>query len=141
MTASTPSPNIVLQRSLLWDLVAAAVIAAIGVIVGAASVGWIGVWSAILGGAIAAAFVGLTAASILFAGRFTASPSYVVIFFGLILGGWFVKMALFIAVALILEGRSWLNPTVLFGTVIVSVIASLIVDILVFAKSRVSYIS
>ena len=85
--------------------------------------------------------MGITAVSILLANRFASSDVFVGVFFGIVLGGWLLK---FIVVHRA-RGRAaradWLNPMVLFVSLVAGCIASLVVDVLVVAKSRMPYVS
>ena len=56
------------------------------------------------------------------------------------LGGWVVKLVVFIVALLLLRGQPWIEPFVFFFSVLASVIASLVVDIVVMARARVPYV-
>lgn len=136
-----PSSEPVLKRVLKWGGVLAIGIAVVGSIVGFIFDGWIGVVSALIGTAMAVVFLGITAASILLANRFSGSDAFVGAFFGIVLGGWLLKFVLFIILALALRGQPWINPLVMFLSLIAGVIGSLVVDVLVVFKSRMPYAS
>ena len=53
------------------------------------------------------------------------------------MGGWIVKFVLFIVVLLVLRGQPWLNGPVFFVALVVSVITSLVIDVVVMLKMRV----
>jgi hypothetical protein len=131
-----PSSVPVLRRTLSYGFAFAALIAVVGAVVAGIAVGPVGAWSAVIGAAMAAVFLGITAASILIAVRFD-----IVAFFAIVLGAWLLKFVIFIVVALSLRGQSWINPTALFLTLIVGVLASLTVDVIVVMKTRMPYIS
>ena len=57
------------------------------------------------------------------------------------LGGWIVKFVLFLVLAVVLRGQPWINPTVLFLSLIAGVIGSLVVDMIVIFRSRMPYAS
>jgi hypothetical protein len=90
---------------------------------------------------MAVVFMGITAASILLANRFASSDVFVGAFFGIVLGGWLLKFIVFIVLVVLLRDAAWLNTTVLFLSLVAGVIASLVVDVLVVAKSRIPYAS
>ena len=71
------------------------------------------------------------ALSILIANRWYGDDLYVPVFFGIVLGGWILKFVVFIVVLLVLRGQPWVDPTVFFVSVVVSVLASLVVDVVV----------
>lgn len=137
-TAERPVPSSVpvLKRTLIFGFIFAGVIAVVGATIAGLMVGPVGVWSAIIGAAMAAVFLGITAASILIAVRFD-----IVAFFGIVLGAWLLKFILFIVLALSLRDQPWINTLALFLTMIVGVIASLVVDVVVVMKTRMPYVS
>ncbi|WP_022901837.1 hypothetical protein [Humibacter albus] len=139
--SSGPSSNLVLKSALLWGGLLALAIAVVASVVGGLVAGGVGVVSALIGTAMAVVYLGITAASILLANRFTASDLFVGIFFGIVLGAWLVKFVLFIVVAILLKGQPWVNPQVMFLTMIVGVIGSLVVDVVVVLRSRMPYAS
>jgi hypothetical protein len=137
----TPTSNPVLRRALLWGAVLAAVIAVVGGLIGFVVAGSEGLVSALLGTLIAVVFMGITAGSILLANRFAGSDVFVGAFFGIVLGGWLLKFILFIVLVVVLRDADWLNPVVLFLSIVAGVIGSLVVDVLVVARSRLPYAS
>jgi hypothetical protein len=131
-----PSSVPVLRKTLVYGFAFAGLVALVGAIIGAVVVGPIGVWSAVIGAAMAAVFLGITALSILIAVRFD-----IVAFFGIVLGAWLLKFVLFIVVALALRNQPWISSTVLFLTLICGVAVSLVVDVVVVMKTRMPYVS
>lgn len=131
------SSNRLFRTTLVWSAVVTAVLAVIGAVVGFAVAGTSGLWSALVAILLAAAFLGLSAATILIANRWYGDPLYVPIFFGTVMGGWIVKFVLFIVVLLMLRGAPWLDNTVFFVALVVSVVASLAIDVVVMLKLRV----
>ncbi|WP_127793003.1 hypothetical protein [Agromyces sp. LHK192] len=137
----TPTSNPVLRRALVWGGVLAAVILVVSAVLGLVFAGVDGLVSALVGTVMAVVFMGITAASILLANRFAGSDLFVGAFFGIVLGGWLLKFVLFIVLVLVLRDAPWLNGTVLFLSIVAGVIASLVVDVLVVARSRLPYAS
>lgn len=141
--AGTPrdiSSNRLFRTTLLWSAAVTAALAIIGALIGFAVAGTSGLWSALVAILMAAVFLGLTAGTILIANRWYGDPLYVPIFFGSVMGGWIIKFALFIVVLLVLRGQPWLNTQVFFIALVVSVIASLVIDIVVMLKMRVPHV-
>jgi len=126
----------VLKRALIFGGIFAAVLAIASSVVGFLVAGGIGVVSALIGAAMAGIFLGITAASIVLAGRYD-----VIAFFGIVMGAWLLKFVLFIALALLLRDQPWIAPSVMFITLVIGVIGTLVVDLIVVAKSRMSYVS
>lgn len=137
----TPTSNPLLRRALRWGAVIAGVILVVSAVLGWVFAGTEGLVSALLGTAMAVVFMGITAASILFANRFAGSDLFVGIFFGVVLGGWLLKFIVFIVLVVVLRDAEWLDRTVLFLSIVAGVIASLVVDVLVVARSRLPYAS
>lgn len=126
----------VLRRALLFGSLFALVLAIVGSVVGSFVAGGVGVVSALMGAAMAAVFLGITALSIILATKFD-----IIAFFGIVMGAWLLKFVLFIVLALLLRDQSWIQPTVLFLTLVVGIIGTLVVDLVVIAKSRMPYVS
>ena len=142
-TPRTPrevSSNRLLRTTLLWSAIITAGLAVVGAIVGFVVAGTSGLWSALVAVLLAAVFLGLTAGTILVANRWYGDPLYTPIFFGAVMGGWIVKFALFIVVLFVLRGAPWLNGTVFFVALVVSVIASLAIDVVVMLRMRVPHV-
>jgi hypothetical protein len=137
----TPTSNPVLKRALLWGALLAGVILVVAGVLGLIFAGVEGLVSAVVGTIMAVVFMAITAASILLANRFAGSDLFVGAFFGIVLGGWLLKFVLFIVLVVVLRDAPWLNGTVLFLSIVAGVIASLVVDVLVVAKSRLPYAS
>jgi hypothetical protein len=115
---------------------------AVGVALIGSVIGWFadpdrGVVSALIGAAVAFVFLGVTAGSILLAGRLTKwdilNPAFLVT----VMGGWLLKFIAFLVIVVLLKDQPWINTLVFFLSVIVSVIGSLVIDMVVIAKSRI----
>ena len=137
----TPTSNPVLRKALAWGGALAAALLVVSGILGLVFAGTEGLVSALVGTLMAVVFMGITAASILLANRFASSDLFVGAFFGIVLGGWLLKFIVFIVLVVLLRDAAWLNPTVLFFSLVAGVIVSLVVDVLVVAKSRMPYAS
>jgi hypothetical protein len=137
----TPTSNPVLRRALAWGGLLAAIVLVVSAVLGLLFAGTEGLVSALVGTLMAVVFMGITAASILLANRFAGSDVFVGIFFGIVLGGWLLKFIVFIVLVVVLRDADWLNPTVLFLSLVGGVIASLVVDVIVVATSRMPYAS
>lgn len=136
-----PTSTPVFKDVLKYGLIIAGGIAIVGALLGWMFAGWIGVTSALIGTVMAAVFLSITALSILIANRFIGSDLFVGLFFGIVLGGWILKFVLFLVLAIVLKDQAWINPVVLFLSLIAGVIGSLVVDMIVVFRSRVPYVS
>jgi hypothetical protein len=126
----------VLKKILVWGGILAVVVVVGGSIAGYLAVGWTGVTSALIGTAMAVVFLAITALSIMIASRFGVGA-----FFGIVMGAWLLKFVLFLVLIFLLKDQSWIQSTVLFLCVVVAVVGTLVVDVVVIAKSRMPYVS
>jgi len=62
-------------------------------------------------------------------------------FFSAVLGTWLLKFVVFLAAVFWLGDQEWLDRLVLFITIVASVLASLVTDLVVVARSRMPYVS
>ncbi|MGL4255365.1 MAG: hypothetical protein ACRCSL_03460 [Microbacterium sp.] len=141
MTPSPVSSTPILRTVLVWAGVVTGGLAVVGGVVGYLVAGTDGLWSALVGVLVAAGFLSITVASILIANRWYGDPLYVPVFFGIVLGGWILKFLVFIVILLVLRGQPWIEPTVFFLAVVVSVLASLAVDVVVLMRMRMPHVS
>ncbi|MDF2492633.1 MAG: hypothetical protein K0R60_994 [Microbacterium sp.] len=137
----TVSSTPILRTALLWSAAVTAALIVAGAIIGFVVAGPSGIWSALAGVLVAAVFLGITAASILIANRWFGDPLYVPIFFGIVLGGWILKLVLFVVALFLLRDQPWVVPTVFFLALVASVIASLIIDVVVMTRMRLPNVS
>jgi hypothetical protein len=131
----------VFQRILKWGGVFAVAIAVVGGGIGYFTAGTPGLVSTLLGTAMSILFMGITAGSILLALRISSDPASIGTFFGIVMGGWLVKFVAFLVIVFALKGQPWLESTVLFLTIVAGVLGSLVIDVIVIATSRMSYVS
>lgn len=130
----------VLRRALVYGAWLALAIAVVGSVIGFLVAGGPGVASALVGTAMAAVFLGITSASILFANRSAKSDMFNPVFFVTVMGGWLVKFILFLVIVFLLKDQDWVQPVVLFLSIVAGVVGSLAVDVIVVATSRQPYV-
>ena len=130
----------VLKNTILFGGLLAVAIAVVGSIIGFLVDGSVGLVSALIGAAMAFVFLGVTAGSILLANRIAHSDFLNPLFFITVLGGWLLKFAVFLVLLFVLKDQPWINNVVLLLTVIVGVVESLVVDVVVIARSRQPYV-
>ncbi|SFR87231.1 hypothetical protein SAMN05428970_3410 [Agromyces sp. CF514] len=138
---NTPTSNPVLRQALVWGGIVAAALLVVSGVLGWILAGGEGLVGALIGTAMAVVFMGITAATILIANRFASSDLFVGAFFGIVLGGWLLKFIVFIVLVVLLRDAAWLDTTVLFLSLVIGVLASLIVDVVVITKSRMPHVS
>jgi hypothetical protein len=137
----SPESRRVYVRILGYGSLLALAIAVIGCIVGGLTVGLPGILGALIGTAVALVFTGLTAASILIGLRASAGQLISGAFFGIVLGGWLLKFIVFLVVLFLLKDATWVNTLVMFASLVVGVLGSLVVDVVVVTRSRMPYVS
>ena len=111
-------------------------IAALGSLIGYFSAGISGLMGALVGSSLALIFVSLTALSVLFGGKLNLGG-----FYAIVLGGWLLKVVLFIAAISIISQIDGLNRIAIFVTLVASVLGSLAVDAYVALKSRIPVVN
>ncbi|MEN9730727.1 MAG: hypothetical protein RL488_37 [Actinomycetota bacterium] len=125
------NPSTIFKKVLQQGSILIAGIAAIGGLVGALVAGAPGLLSALIGAAMTLVFVTLTATSVWLGSKLPIGG-----FFGIVMGAWIVKLVLFIVLVKLLLGVKEINGPVLFFTLIVAIMGTLVVDALVVTKSR-----
>ena len=140
MPRSVPTSTRILRAATTWGAVAAIAVAILGGGIGFLVAGANGAFSGLAGAVIAAILMLLTSASILIANRWFGDALYVPIFFGIVLGGWIVKLVVFIVAMLVLRGQPWIEPVVFFVAVVVGVLATLAIDAVVMLRMRLPYV-
>ena len=113
-----------------------ATIAVLGGIFGYLGYGVNGMTSALFGAAMALVFVSLTALSVWLGSKLSLAG-----FFAVVLGGWLLKLVLFLVLVVVLRQFDFIVGVVLFFTLVAAVLGSLAVDTWVFLRSRVPLIS
>ena len=111
-------------------------IAILGSVVGYFAAGLPGLFGALAGAAIALIFVSLTALSVLVGSKLSLGGFYAVV-----LGGWLLKLVLFVLAISILRQVEGLNGVAVFATLVASVLGSLAVDAFVVTKSKIPVVS
>ncbi|MCT1478218.1 hypothetical protein [Microbacterium sp. p3-SID336] len=141
MSPSPVSSTPILRRTLIWSAVATAVLALVAGGVGFAVSQGEGLVSGLLGVLLAALFLAITGISILIANRWYGDPLYVQLFFAIVLGGWLLKLGVFVVVMILLAGQPWLDPMVFFLSIVAGVIMSLVIDVVVLTQMRLPNVS
>jgi hypothetical protein len=141
MARPTVSSTPILRTVLLWSAITTVGLAVLGAVIGFLVAGASGLWSGLAGVLIAAVFLSITGLSILIANRWFGDPLYVPIFFGIVLGGWILKIVVFVIVMIVLRGQPWISPTVFFLAIVAGVVAALVIDIVVIMRMRIPNVS
>lgn len=125
----------VLLRVLIYGGVLALAIAVVGGFVGFSVAGASGLVSALVGTGMAVLFLAITVVSILLVMRLPLA-----VLAGVVVGAWLVKFVLFIILIAVLRDQPWVEPMVLFVSVVVAVVGTLVVDVVTIVTSRLPYV-
>ncbi|NIJ03922.1 hypothetical protein [Frigoribacterium faeni] len=126
----------IFTKILTYTGLLALVIAVVGGGLGWALAGTDGLWSALVGVALAVVFAGITAASMLIAIRFRLAA-----FFGIVMGAWLLKLVIFVVLLVLVKDQPFVNDVVLFLALVVSIIGTLAIDALVVVRGRLGNVS
>lgn len=122
----------VFQRAMLLNFGVAVLIAAIGSLIGYFSVGSSSVAGALIGAGVAFSFGLLTLLSIQIGGTLPIGG-----FYGLVLGGWLIKVLLFAVMIGSLRDAEWLHGPTFFFALVAAVLSNLGVDSWVVLRGRI----
>ncbi len=111
-------------------------IAVLGSVIGFFAAGLPGLFGSLAGAVIALIFVSLTAISVLVGSKLSLGG-----FYGVVLGGWILKLVLFVIAISVLKSIDGLNGVAVFATLVASVLGSLAVDGFVVTKSKIPAVS
>ena len=131
----------ILKRILAYGGILAIAIAIVGSVIGFMVAGAVGLVSALIGTVMSVVFLSITAASIVLATKVAKGDLLSVAFFGIVMGAWLLKLVVFIVLIVLFKDQPWIQTQVLFLTAVVAVIGTLVVDVVVIARSRLPYVS
>lgn len=124
--------NTVFRKVLVQGSLLILAIAFIGSVAGGLAAGMPGVLAAVIGSAMTLVFVSLTALSVWLGGKLGLGA-----FFGIVMGGWLVKIIIFIVLVKVLLGNTAINGPTFFFTVVAAILGSLVVDSFAVLKARI----
>ena len=129
------------RRALSAGAIVTALIGMVAAVIGALLAELAGMLGALVGAGVGFALLGLTPVSIMWGFKLGKGDVLSPGFFSAVLGTWLVKFVVFLAAVFWLGDQTWLDSTILFVTIVASVLAGLITDLVVVAKSRMPYVS
>ena len=129
------------RRALSAGAIVTALIGMVAAVIGALLGELVGMLGALVGAGVGFALLGLTPVSIMWGFKLGKGDVLSPGFFSAVLGTWLVKFVVFLAAVFWLGDQTWLDSTILFVTIVASVLAGLITDLVVVAKSRMPYVS
>ena len=131
MKASTSADQL-FKRVLGQTALLTGLIASLGSLAGYSVEGQNGVVSALIGSALAFVFGALTVISMLVGRKLSLAG-----FFGVVMGGWLVKLIGFALLARSLQGAEFINGPVLFLTLVAAILGSLVIDSIAVLSARI----
>jgi hypothetical protein len=131
----------VMTRALLYGAIVAVAVAVVAGTIGWFTSGLPGLLGGLLGAALSAVFLGLTAVSILIAGRVTRGDPGNPVFFVIVLSVWVLKFIVFVLAAILMRAWDAVDPVVFFWAVIAAVVGTLGGDVVAMARTRMPYVS
>lgn len=135
MTAASTTTTAILRKAVIYALIVALVIGVVGGLVGYAVAGMDGLLSALVGTAVAVIFAVITAISIM-----VAVKKPITVFFGIVLGAWLAKIIVFIALLALVTSLDFVQPVVLFLSMVAAIVGTLAVDVIVVLTARQGYV-
>lgn len=124
----------VMTRVLRFGLLLVLGISLMGSLAGFFVAGMSGVFGALVGGSAVLIFTGMTALSVLIGSKLPLAG-----FVGTVLGGWLIKMVLFLVIFTLIDNADWLTQEarpVVFFTIVAAVVGGLILDTMIVSKAR-----
>ena len=91
-----------------------------------------GVVSALIGAGLAFAFGALTVVSMIIGRKLSLAG-----FFGVVMGGWLIKLIGFALLARSFQGAEFINGPVLFLTLVAAILGSLVIDSIAVLSARI----
>ncbi|WP_460523292.1 hypothetical protein [Humibacter antri] len=129
-----------LMLALKYGAIFALAVAVVAGLIGLAVSGVPGLLGGLLGALVAAVYLGLTAITMLVAYRLANGDLTSPIYFGTVMGAWLLKVIVFVVVVLLVGSQKWVDGRVMFFTIIVAVLGSLILDCVAYMRARVPYV-
>lgn len=130
------NPQTIFTKVLKHGSILILAIAVLGSAIGYFAAGIPGVLGSLVGASLAFIFVTLTALSVLFGAKLNLGG-----FYAIVLGGWLLKVVLFIAAISLISRLDGLNRVAIFISLVASVLGSLAVDAYVALKSKIPVVS
>ena len=129
---STTSADQLFKKVLGQTALLTGLIASLGSLAGYFAEGMNGVVSALIGSGLAFVFGALTVVSMIIGRKLSLAG-----FFGVVMGGWLVKLIGFALLARFLQGAEFINGPVLFLTLVAAILGSLVIDSIAVLSARI----
>lgn len=120
--------KLVIRYSAILVLAIAVIGGGLGYLVGSTE----GAVSALIGATVAVVFSLLTALSVFIGGKLSIAG-----FYGVVLGGWLLKIILFAVALASLQSLDFINGPVLFFSIVATVLGTLAIDSLAALRARI----
>lgn len=113
-----------------------AVLAVVGCAVGYLVAGMPGLWGALMGVALAGAYLLTTVVVMILTAEASVNTASTAI-----IAAWVVKVLITLILLLVVRGRDFFDPVVFFGVIVVAVVATSLVEVLGVMRARIPTIS
>ena len=130
------SSNQLFKMVLIQGGLLVATIAVVGGLLGWFLVGAGGLASALIGAGLTLVFNSFTAISVWLGAKLPLGG-----FFGLVLGGWVLKLIGFVAIIALLRGAEFIHGPTFFFTLIASILGTLAIDSVAVLRSRIPVVN
>ena len=137
---TNPAQYGVLRLALRYGAIFTAAMLLLGGGVGLLVSGLPGLAGALIGAGLTAVLMALSAASFLLAVRVTKGDPLNPLFYAIVFGASALKIGAFLVIMLTLRDAPFIDPRVMYVSVIVAVANNLVVDVVAFARARVPYV-
>lgn len=137
MTPAPVASNPVLRMTLVVGGIVNAILAVAAGIIGFMIAETNGLISGVVGVLFGFVFLAITAVSILVVNRWNGDPIYPTLFYAVVLGGWLVKFVIFLVGFFLIRDQPWMHVQIFYFSLVATVLASLIVDVVVMRKMRI----
>jgi len=129
---SSTSADQLFKKVLAQTALLTGLIASLGSLAGYFVESMNGVVSALIGAGLAFAFGALTVVSMMIGRKLSLAG-----FFGVVMGGWLIKLIGFALLARSLQGAEFINGPVLFLTLVAAILGSLVIDSIAVLSARI----
>lgn len=134
--SADPGGSLDLRRTLAAAGLVFALLVPVGVVLGALVEGWSGVWGALLGLAVPAIFLSITAVVAVLTARLPATTMGAIV-----LGSWLVKIVFLLAILVGLRGATFYSTGVFFVAFLAGLVAYLAVETISVLRTRQAYVT
>ncbi|WP_221585742.1 hypothetical protein [Microbacterium sp. G2-8] len=139
MVRASLSRSPILRGLLVWSATAFAFVLITASLIGLVVEGPHGLWSAVIAAVVGLLFPAMTIVAIVVAARWSATSRYAAIFFGVFMIVILLKIVVFLGALTAIFVIPWIVTGVVYGVLVVTAVASLVVDVRIVSRIRVRH--